>query len=778
MAEKEPKVAPIIRLPQIRAERGASAGKPPGLFSERGKNEPGASGDIDEDEEEDFWEDEAAQSPLKSQISGDQTKLSGDTPAGGAGVSSLLRRALLNFAEQERQRARLITILLAAQAALLLAVLPGYVFDHFQLAGVLVTLGGLAFFGITWLLNWMGRSAEASFLLVVGGGALVVLDMLLSAAHLVSLDTLHISLLFLLVILSGGILFSPETALVLSIISGLFTAAVVLLFHPSGPLAALFNAQGHYLPLVYLVLVQPAVGVVAWLFGRQMQESVHLITYVSGLQMSNKRLHKRLRETAEKKRRLEAGIALIQQTHARVAAGDYSARTHVEGDLLPLAVSLNLMLERVESFVHGEHERERMETAVAGLAELAGRVGQNSLGRLPVPTGTALDGLSIAIKQMQTNVNQRLARVQQSAAALMTTVSRCQDGLLPVAEVLEEHLRNIDALVIAADTIMNSAQRQLDFATRAEQLLLAAAPPGVDLKPIEESRLRKGTSALLLAEEMDRRAALAGQVEVSLAAPQTALAAPEEAPAEPEASLAGESAAPLEALPGDEQVVQPAEQTQPPSADAEEATTEEKPAAVEEPKGEEPKETGEPAAKEPEEASEPTAKKSEEAGESAAPEGEASSAAAESAEQGEAEMLEKVEGGEAEPARDVAVVPVAEGDRWLTLADVDREAAEEAQMQEPDWDLWQLRELMRVLVSMAGEASQQERNARTLTFKLRSMVQGMPNTRRVDMMAGWLRVALEAVAQSAAQVQQASKMMPNSAFQPTTGEHADQPADQ
>ena len=168
------------------------------------------------------------------------------------------------------------------------------------------------------------------------------------------------------------------------------------------------------------------------------------------------------------------------------------------------------MLERVESFVHGEHERERMETAVAVLAELAGRVGQETQGRLPVPTGTSLDGLSIAIKQMQSNVNQRLAKVQQSALALMATVDHCQDSLMPVAEVLQEHLRSIDALVIAADNVMNSARRQLEFTTQAEQLLLTAAPAGVELKVVEEaSKPLMGTSALRLAEEMERRAALA-----------------------------------------------------------------------------------------------------------------------------------------------------------------------------------------------------------------------------------------------------------------------------
>ena len=544
MAEQEPKVTPIIRLPQIRAERGALSDKPPRFAWEPGRKESGAvddpeaAGEFPEDEQE-------IQTPLKSQISGDQPKFSNESGTQPASISMILRRALLNFTEQERQRTHMVTILVVVQAALLLALFPAYVFGTFQLTGVLVTLSGLALFGMAWLVNWMGRTGEASFLVVVGGVALVVLDVLLSAAHLVSLETLHISLLFILVILSGGILFSPETALILSIILAIFTALVVLLFHPTSTLAAVFSSQGRYLSLVYLVLVQLAVGVVAWLFGRQMQESIHLITYVSGLQMSNKRLHKRLRETDEQNRHLEAGIAIIQQTHARVAAGDYSARAHVEGELLPLAVSLNLMLERVESFVHGEHERERMETAVAGLAELAGRVGQESQARLPVPTGTALDGLSIAIKQMQTNVHERLAKVQQSATALMATVGRCQDGLLPVAEVLEEHLRSVDALVIAADNIMYSAQRQMEFATQAEQLLLAAAPAGIDLRAVEEQPQQMGTSALRLAEEMERRAALESQAEASpLGSPAEAAAAQEDALPEPEAAATEEPASP------------------------------------------------------------------------------------------------------------------------------------------------------------------------------------------------------------------------------------------
>ena len=765
MAEQEPKVTPIIRLPQIRAERGALSDKPPRFAWEPGRKESGAvddpegAGEFPEDEQE-------IQTPLKSQISGDQPKFSNESGTQPASISMILRRALLNFTEQERQRTHMVTILVVVQAALLLALFPAYVFGTFQLTGVLVTLSGLALFGMAWLVNWMGRTGEASFLVVVGGVALVVLDVLLSAAHLVSLETLHISLLFILVILSGGILFSPETALILSIILAIFTALVVLLFHPTSTLAAVFSSQGRYLSLVYLVLVQLAVGVVAWLFGRQMQESIHLITYVSGLQMSNKRLHKRLRETDEQNRHLEAGIAIIQQTHARVAAGDYSARAHVEGELLPLAVSLNLMLERVESFVHGEHERERMETAVAGLAELAGRVGQESQARLPVPTGTALDGLSIAIKQMQTNVHERLAKVQQSATALMATVGRCQDGLLPVAEVLEEHLRSVDALVIAADNIMYSAQRQMEFATQAEQLLLAAAPAGIDLRAVEEQPQQMGTSALRLAEEMERRAALESQAEASpLSSPAEAAVAQEDALPEPEVAATEEPTSP-EAEVAEESVSPAAQDAEaaasPEEQMAEDATTQAQDSAVEE--ATEPETTAQEA---PEAVEEPSS-------EDAVPVDVAAPEAEEPTPAIEEHVEEGVEQAIEEPPTAETAAPGEAEEQKVTLVDVDREAAEEAaETQQSDWNVGQLRELVGVLASMAGEATQQERNARTLTFKLRAMLQGMPNTRRVDMMAAWLRAALEAVTQSATQVQQqASKTIPASAFQPSKKERA------
>jgi hypothetical protein len=748
MVEKEPHVKPAIRLPQLPA-KGARTTRTLELHPEADAGALDAASKAlvtwQEEAPEEDWMDEMSDQPLRSQISGDQPSLSSDTSGMRSAVSSLLRRALLNFAEQERQRARMLEILLLAQAVALILILPGYLFGYFQLSGLLVVLGGLVVLGVVWLLHWLRRTAEACYLLVLGGGGFVVLDLLLSAGHLLTLDTLHISLLFLLVILSSGILFSPETALILSIISSLFTVLVLLLFHPSPALAALFDVQSRYLAIVYLVIAQLGVGVVAWIFGRQMQESTHLITYVAGLEMANKRLHKRLRQTAEKKRSLESGLAVIQQTHARVAAGDYSARAHVEGDLLPLSVSLNLMLERVESFVHGEHERELMETAAAGLAEMAGKVGQESMGQLPVPTGTALDGISIAIKNMQSTVNQRLSRVQQAVTSLMTTVDRCQDGLQPVAEVLEEHLRSIDALALAADNVMNSAQRQVELAGRAEVLLHSAVPAGIDLKAIAgaDQAENKGTSALRMAEELERLVARIHEsvepAEVAASAAPDESTLPIQARSDAEPEITPDAEAPASAAPSQDEAAEPAPDVEQEAQEAGVVEESHEEAGALAPDDKEPSDTVTEVANGEEGATEPTGP-----------------------------VSEAPEPSFAEDALP-AIGDQSESNSGALTAD-EFESGEEGLSQESGWNVAQLQELARMLADMAGEATLQERNARTMNYKLVALLQGQPNTRGVDMLAAWLRTALEAVTQAANQVRQASKSLPASAFASSKGD--------
>lgn len=54
--------------------------------------------------------------------------------------------------------------------------------------------------------------------------------------------------------------------------------------------------------------------------------------------------------TAQEKRILEEGVAALREIHARVARGDFAARAPtVPGPLLPIAISLNLMLDRLSA---------------------------------------------------------------------------------------------------------------------------------------------------------------------------------------------------------------------------------------------------------------------------------------------------------------------------------------------------------------------------------------------------------------------------------------------
>ena len=53
---------------------------------------------------------------------------------------------------------------------------------------------------------------------------------------------------------------------------------------------------------------------------------------------------------AQEKRVMEEGIATLREVHARVARGDLAIRApHVVGPLLPIAISLNLMLDRLST---------------------------------------------------------------------------------------------------------------------------------------------------------------------------------------------------------------------------------------------------------------------------------------------------------------------------------------------------------------------------------------------------------------------------------------------
>jgi hypothetical protein len=81
--------------------------------------------------------------------------------------------------------------------------------------------------------------------------------------------------------------------------------------------------------------------------------------------------------TVQDKQVMEEGIATLRQVHARVARGDFSARApSVSGPLLPIAISLNLMLDRLSSMSQRGSKYDQLVYECRLLQEAIERVGQ------------------------------------------------------------------------------------------------------------------------------------------------------------------------------------------------------------------------------------------------------------------------------------------------------------------------------------------------------------------------------------------------------------------
>lgn len=108
---------------------------------------------------------------------------------------------------------------------------------------------------------------------------------------------------------------------------------------------------------------------------------------------------------AERNQRLERDIELLKDTHARVARGDYSARARIEsGELLPIAGSLNLMLDRLSKLIRSNAEHVRLDQAMQLIVEAAQGLAMGddrALSMLSAPTNTPLDGVAIALSQLR-----------------------------------------------------------------------------------------------------------------------------------------------------------------------------------------------------------------------------------------------------------------------------------------------------------------------------------------------------------------------------------------
>src|SRR5262249_15756909 len=130
-------------------------------------------------------------------------------------LTDFIHRQLVSMAEHERQRSRLVNVLIIALALLVASTAPGYFFKGFPIFSTGLLVRALLIFVAAFAANsWFRRPTVGAYLLVVGGGATLAAQMVVLAFAHHAVEVAHASLLLPAIILVAGLLFVPEVTLI------------------------------------------------------------------------------------------------------------------------------------------------------------------------------------------------------------------------------------------------------------------------------------------------------------------------------------------------------------------------------------------------------------------------------------------------------------------------------------------------------------------------------------------------------------------------------------
>ncbi len=187
------------------------------------------------------------------------------------------------------------------------------------------------------------------------------------------------------------------------------------------------------------------------------------------LATANSEIELQRRSIAGHARYLEEAIQHLQETQVRVSQGDYSARAQITegGALFPLAMTFNLMLDRLEGFAQANQQQERLTRMALTLAHVARRLLQGdatAMQALARPSGTPLDEIAQTLVQLQMRANElqdelrgnqqrtvRLGQLQSETRLLTDSLARLVESTQDNASTLEEHYRQLERLAEEAE---------------------------------------------------------------------------------------------------------------------------------------------------------------------------------------------------------------------------------------------------------------------------------------------------------------------------------------
>jgi hypothetical protein len=317
--------------------------------------------------------------------------------------------------EHERQRRRrLVRILTLGLMIPSLLLIPSALFPKFILGSLLSLLIVLAGTVAAFILNRLAYVVAASYVLIFGlAGALgwQVISKVVLQHGVDALDLRYYDLMVLPVLL-GAVLLGRRGPLVIASVVSVFTLASLLVLPRTPTLEQYWQAMYPYsLGSVYdvialAVLFQWVAAVIGWIGADSIRRALAIAARVDEVGAANARISAQAREIEVQRHRLQEGITRIQQVHAAIARGNLDARVRVDqAELLPMATSLNLLLDRLTRLTREQSDRAQIEAAAHELALAMRQMRAGMLVGTLNYTGTAFDEVLIefaALRSFQT----------------------------------------------------------------------------------------------------------------------------------------------------------------------------------------------------------------------------------------------------------------------------------------------------------------------------------------------------------------------------------------
>ena len=407
-------------------------------------------------------------------------------PASRPNLNEEVKRTLAATRERRQQRRRVIGILVFAHVLLLLAIAPGYLSPQIMIAP-LIFLGTAIVVDLLALAasRFFNNDTVAAYMLVIGGGLVVaaftVFTALTPGADR-AIQTGFISFLLVASILEAGLLLSPELTLGIAAIAAAVTAtSVILALALSGESIDPRLSAATYQVTVTPLVVQGMSGLIAWLLAVFIDESARDAQRSQEQKFALAQLDKTNMRIAQQQERINQSVHELQSAISRVLTGGYSTRVQViEGELVDLMRSFNLLLNQVEGLLNSDQVRGDVSDLLRQIMEIISRMSDGSsvtpMSGQP-PVNSPLNGVIVALSHLQAQHTQRLARLSQMAQGVVGAASQGVEGLNNITGEMSSVKQIAGTLVAAMNNIVPVARSAHQAAAQARAVIGDALPP-------------------------------------------------------------------------------------------------------------------------------------------------------------------------------------------------------------------------------------------------------------------------------------------------------------